>query len=106
MLTRPDWLLRIEGLLVLVASMVCFSALLHGHWLFFALLFLAPDLALIGYLAKSYRRGAAALYNTAHSYALRFFWDWQPGRGTLWTLCRLPISGLLISLSTGCSGLG
>ncbi len=67
MLTRPDLLLRIEALTVLLASMVCYSAL-HGRWVLFAASFLAPDLSLLGYLAGN-RHFAAGLYNAVHNYA-------------------------------------
>ena len=61
----PRVWLRLEGLAVLA-----FSAWLYargGHfWGLFALLFLAPDLSFLAYLAGA-RVGAAA-YNAAHSY--------------------------------------
>ncbi len=59
------WLLRLEGLSVLMAAMM-----LYGHlgldWTTFAWWFLAPDIAFIGYLAEA-RNGATA-YNITHSY--------------------------------------
>jgi hypothetical protein len=67
MLTRPALLLRLEALLVLLASFIAFS-LIHGGWVMFALLFLAPDLALLGYLLPKGLRQGTALYNTMHSY--------------------------------------
>lgn len=57
--------LRVEGLFVLIASVV-------GYWRFgagwgaFALWFLAPDLSFLGYLVSP-RVGAVA-YDVAHSY--------------------------------------
>lgn len=59
--------LRLEGLAVLVAAVFFYR---HGgaSWVLFAVLFLVPDLSLLGYLAGS-RIGAAA-YNVAHSYLL------------------------------------
>ena len=68
MLTRPDLLLRLEALLVLLASLIAYSAL-HGRWPLFAVLFLVPDLSLLGYLARNNKRFAAGLYNAVHSYA-------------------------------------
>lgn len=68
--THPDRLLRLEALLVLLASLLGYAKVLHAHWLFFALFFLVPDLSLLGYLAKTHLSFAAGLYNTAHSYAL------------------------------------
>lgn len=62
---RP-WL-RGEGLAVLVVA-----ALLYRHfqlpWLWFGILFLAPDLTLFGYLGGP--RVGAWCYNVAHSYGL------------------------------------
>jgi hypothetical protein len=60
-------ILRLEG-----AAALATSAALYAHagssWLLFAVLFLAPDLAMLGYLAGA-RIGAGA-YNVAHTYAL------------------------------------
>ena len=59
--------LRLEGLALLAAA-----AALYGYsgfsWLLFVLLFLAPDLSMLGYSAGA-RVGAAA-YDLAHSEAL------------------------------------
>ncbi len=57
--------LRLEGLLVLVLSVVLFHRAGHS-WVLFAALFLAPDMSFLGYLAGT-RPGAAA-YNALHSY--------------------------------------
>lgn len=61
----PRVWLRLEGLAVLA-----FSAWLYARggysWSLFALLFLAPDLSFLGYLAGA-RVGAAA-YNAVHNY--------------------------------------
>ncbi len=64
-MTAPNLLVRLEGLLVLLASVLAFRHL-GGHWPIFALLFLAPDLAMLGYLAGP--RAGSAFYNTAHTY--------------------------------------
>jgi hypothetical protein len=69
MLTRPGFLLRAEALLVLAASVFAYRSAAHGTWLVFALFCLAPDLSLLGYLAKTHTGPAAALYNAVHSYA-------------------------------------
>jgi hypothetical protein len=69
MLTRPDLLLRTEGLLVLVGSLIAYPLAVHGHWLWFALFFLAPDVSLVGYAWGGHTRIAATVYNTVHSYA-------------------------------------
>ncbi|MGA2494806.1 MAG: DUF4260 family protein [Roseiarcus sp.] len=58
-------LLRLEGLAVLAAAASAY-ALIGGSWLLFALLLLAPDVAMIGY-----RFGpvvGAAAYNAVHAY--------------------------------------
>lgn len=64
------WLLRLEGLCVLAAALYFFwqqgSADQGPGWWIFALLFLAPDLSLLGYLFGP-RLGALA-YNAAHTY--------------------------------------
>jgi len=59
--------LRFEGLAVLVAA-VFFYREQRLSWLLFAVLFLVPDLSLLGYLAGS--RAGAVAYNVAHSYLL------------------------------------
>ena len=56
--------LRIEGLCVLMASVLAYAKF-GGSWGVFALFFLAPDVSFLGYLAGP-RVGAAA-YNVAHS---------------------------------------
>jgi hypothetical protein len=58
-------LLRLEGLVLLVASVVAYRAM-GGSWLLFALLLLVPDVALVGYAAGP-RIGALA-YNALHTY--------------------------------------
>ena len=63
MLTRPALLLRIEELCLLIAA-VALYAHFHFSWLLFAVLFLAPDLFMLGYLANP--RAGAALYNLGH----------------------------------------
>jgi hypothetical protein len=68
-LTRPDVLLRLEGLLALIAECTAYQRIYPGHWGMFALLFLVPDLSLLGYL-HSAGKGAAAFYNLFHSYVL------------------------------------
>ena len=70
-LTRPDVLLRLEGLAALVAGCIVYQRLYPGHWGLFALLFLAPDVALIVYLT-GYLGGkaSAAFYNLLHCYVL------------------------------------
>ncbi|MBS0582683.1 MAG: DUF4260 domain-containing protein [Proteobacteria bacterium] len=58
-------LLRLEGLAAFLIALALYRQTEYG-WGVFALCFLAPDLAFLGYLAGD-RVGAAA-YNTTHSY--------------------------------------
>ena len=62
-LLLPRVLLRVEGAVVLVASLLLYG----GSWALFAALFLVPDLSMLGYLAGP-QTGALA-YNAFHTYA-------------------------------------
>jgi Domain of unknown function (DUF4260) len=64
MLTRPSILLRIEEASLLAAALFLYQHL-HYSWLLFAMLFLAPDLFMLGY-AVNVRLGAAT-YNLVHA---------------------------------------
>ena len=57
-------LLQVEGAALLVAGLFSYEYL-GGDWIWFAILFLVPDLSMLGYLAGP-RLGAFA-YNAAHS---------------------------------------
>ena len=57
-LTRPDVLLRLEGLLAMVAC-IAYQRLYPHHWGMFALLFLVPDISLLGYLGSANKASAA-----------------------------------------------
>jgi hypothetical protein len=61
----PLTMLRLEGAAALVGASLAYPAV-DGRWGMFALLFLVPDLSMLGYLAG--RRAGAACYNAAHSY--------------------------------------
>jgi Domain of unknown function (DUF4260) len=67
LLARPAAMLRVEG-----ATIVAGSLLLYwtggGSWWLFALLLLAPDLSMLGYLAGP--RVGAVTYNAFHIYPL------------------------------------
>jgi hypothetical protein len=63
MLTRPALLLRIEEACLLIAALLLYAHL-HFSWLLFPVLFLAPDLFMLGYLANP--RAGAAIYNLGH----------------------------------------
>ncbi len=60
-------LLRLEGLAAFVASILLFSEF-QGTWWVYVVLFLAPDLSMLGYLANI--RTGAFTYNLVHTYAL------------------------------------
>ena len=57
--------LRLEGLLAMGLAVGGYRLLGHG-WPLFALLFLTPDLSMLGYLFD--RRVGAVAYNIGHSY--------------------------------------
>jgi hypothetical protein len=62
----PLPLLRLEGAAVLAVSVFAYHWS-HGSWLLFAVLFLAPDLSMVGYLINA---GAGSItYNAVHTYA-------------------------------------
>jgi hypothetical protein len=64
---KPRFLLRIEGAAVLLAA--ChFYHQLHGSWLCFAVLFLTPDLFMLGYLVD--KKVGAFCYNLVHTYSV------------------------------------
>jgi Domain of unknown function (DUF4260) len=64
MLTRPPILLRLEEAALLAATLYAYHYL-HYSWLLFAILFLTPDLFMLGYLHNP--RTGSALYNLAHT---------------------------------------
>lgn len=66
-LTAPSIILRVEGAAGLALSIVLYRELGASWWLF-VLLFVAPDLALFGYLVNS--RTGAVVYNILHTYVL------------------------------------
>ena len=58
--------LRLEGLAFFCAALLFYERADYP-WVLFALLFLAPDLSLLGYLGGS--RVGAVIYNLMHTYA-------------------------------------
>jgi hypothetical protein len=64
---KPRLLLHIEGAAVLFAICVLYQQV-HGSWLWFGLLFPAPDFSMLGYLANE--RVGAAVYNLGHTYMM------------------------------------
>jgi hypothetical protein len=61
----PRALLRLEGAALMALALAAYAHFALASWGLFAALFLAPDLAFVGYLAGP-RVGAAA-YNATHS---------------------------------------
>jgi hypothetical protein len=66
-MTTPRLLLQLEGAAVLGLACVLYQHL-HGSWLWFSLLFLAPDLFMLGYLAN--KKAGAMVYNFGHTYTI------------------------------------
>lgn len=64
---RPNHLLRLEGLAIAAAALAAF-VVLDGPWWLLVVLFLAPDLSMLGYLVGP-RLGSRA-YNLVHTYTL------------------------------------
>lgn len=62
---NPRPLLHLEGVAVLIVSLLCYHWS-QGSWLQFALLFLLPDLSMLGYAANI--RAGAITYNVVHTY--------------------------------------
>jgi Domain of unknown function (DUF4260) len=67
MLTQPSLLLKLEEAALFLATILLYQHL-HNSWLIFAVLFLTPDLSMLGYIANP--RIGAALYNLAHTLVL------------------------------------
>jgi Domain of unknown function (DUF4260) len=67
MLTRPAILLRLEEAVLLILTLFAYQHL-HASWLLFAILFLTPDLFMLGYLINP--RFGAATYNLVHTLTL------------------------------------
>ena len=59
------WTLRLEGAVVLTVAVLAYRAL-GANWWLFALLFLVPDVSMLGYFVG--RRFGAATYNVGHTY--------------------------------------
>ena len=63
----PKMILRVEGLAVLAAACF-FYARADYSWGLFALLFLVPDVSMVGYLVN--KQLGSIFYNLAHNYIL------------------------------------
>ncbi len=64
---QPRFWLRLEAVAVLCLAITLYARGRHS-WLLFALLFLAPDITFLGYLAGP--RVGSVCYNFAHSYVV------------------------------------
>jgi hypothetical protein len=91
MLTRSSLLLRTEEALLLLLTLVAYQHL-HYSWLLFAILFLTPDLFMLGYLVNTHL--GAATYNLAHTLTLPLalifisylqHWRLAPAIALIWT---------------------
>ena len=65
MLTKPAFLLRLEGASVLGLSVVFYHQS-HASCILFPVLFLSPDLFMLGYFVNA--RVGAAVYNSVHTF--------------------------------------
>jgi Domain of unknown function (DUF4260) len=90
MLTRPALLLRLEEACLLTVAVLAYAHF-HFSWVLFAVLFLAPDLFMVGYLANP--RVGSALYNFGHTlvvpialFAAAYGMHWRAGMavGVIW----------------------
>ena len=66
-LISPKLLLRVEGLLVLLVAILMYRELGVSWWMF-VLLFLVPDLSMVGYVSGTAL--GAVTYNVVHTYTL------------------------------------
>lgn len=81
-MTNPTVVQRIEGAALLIAAAFAFDASGWSLW-WFALLLLAADVSMLGYLAGP--RAGAAVYNAGHMLlgpAALLAWSWAGGPAT------------------------
>ena len=74
---KPKLWLRLEGLVLLIATIIAFSGQ-HQRWWLYPALLLAPDIFMLGYLANT--KVGAFFYNLGHSYfapALVILFSWR-----------------------------
>ena len=101
----PKPLLHIEGGCVGVVSCILYQQV-HGHWSWFLILLLVPDLSMLGYLIN--KRLGAACYNFVHTYSVLLPWkiddfvDEVGGKnGTADYADYTDFLGLVVSVLTG-----
>lgn len=61
------WILRVEGLAILLAALYIYS-LMEGNWLLFIFFLLVPDISMIGYISD--KKIGAFIYNLFHNLTL------------------------------------
>jgi Domain of unknown function (DUF4260) len=74
---KPKLWLRLEGLVLLIATIIAFAGQ-HQRWWLYPALLLAPDIFMLGYLAST--KVGAFFYNLGHSYfvpALVILFSWR-----------------------------
>ena len=64
---KPSLILRLEGSVILIGA-ICLYVIGGGNWWLFVLLFFAPDISWLGYLANT--GIGAIIYNLFHNYVL------------------------------------
>ena len=86
--TKTATVLRLEGVAIAVAAAGAYH-IAGGSWPFFALLFLLPDLSMLGYLRDP--KVGALVYNLAHTYVAPFVllvsWFALSTPALLWVAC-------------------
>lgn len=60
-------ILRLEAATFLITALISYHYV-QGGWIWFVVLFLTPDLSMLGYLVN--RRLGATIYNAVHTYTL------------------------------------
>ena len=76
---KPKLWLRLEGLVLFIATIVLFAGQ-HQNWWLYPLLLLVADVFMVGYLANT--KIGAFFYNLGHSYfapALMILLSWRAG---------------------------
>src|ERR1700722_12740212 len=88
----PRPLLHLEGAAILVVSLAAYY-FIHAGWLQFALLFLVPDISMLGYAANV--RVGAISYNAVHCYAAPLIlgaWSLGTNHPAMLSLCLIWIA--------------
>lgn len=94
-LTNPVSLQRLEGAAIAIAAITAWF-LLGGTWWLLLLLFLLPDLSMVGYLGSP--RVGALGYNLLHSYPLAVL---LLGSGVWFDVFGLTLAGTLLLAHIG-----